>query len=121
MPDFWSVHRFPVQGATLREWTLTPEQITAWQDVYPHVDVDLELRKALAWVQANPQHQKTARGMMRFLVNWMHRAIDRGTFVKRTTVSEPWHCPHVVHCGHRKMCQNATLLHRPERATTEAS
>ena len=32
-----------------------------------------------------------------------------------------WNCPHVDRCGNREMCQNATLLHRPERATTEAS
>lgn len=45
-----------------------------WQEAYPGVNIRAELQRAALWLRANPAKRKTARGMPRFLVNWMSRA-----------------------------------------------
>lgn len=47
-------------------------QIASWQRDYPHIDVDLELRKARNWLEANPERRKTR--INAFVVNWLNRA-----------------------------------------------
>jgi hypothetical protein len=69
---------FPVVGAGGREWTLRERQVASWQDLYPTIDVLAEIRKAVAWLDANPGRRKTSAGMPKFLVNWLNRATDRG-------------------------------------------
>ncbi|MDW8100854.1 MAG: hypothetical protein RML36_15380 [Anaerolineae bacterium] len=68
---------FPCRG-TKRYWALTPSLLNHWQELYQELDVLAEAKKALAWVSANVNRRKTARGMPRFLVAWFNRAIDRG-------------------------------------------
>lgn len=55
---------------TLKFEGITVEQVKFWEQCYPDVDViDVILRKAPAWLDANPQkaHKKNWK---RFLVNW---------------------------------------------------
>ena len=52
---------------------------------------------------------------------WLHQGRWLDDTDRTEDTRERWVCPHVGRCGNREMCQNATLLHRPERATTEAS
>lgn len=59
-------------------WALTASRVAEWASLYPSLDVEAECRKALAWVSANPDRRKTAKGMPAFLVNWLNRAADRG-------------------------------------------
>lgn len=47
-------------------------QIASWQRDYPHIDVDLELRKARNWLEANPERRKVK--INAFVVNWLNRA-----------------------------------------------
>ncbi len=61
---------YPCSGP-IKEWTLTEAQVEEWQRLYPAVDVMQACRSALAWVNAN--HCKTAKGMTRFLQNWIER------------------------------------------------
>jgi hypothetical protein len=69
---------YPCQG-TPQTWPLTEAQLAEWRPLYrPGLDIEAECRKALAWVLANPGHQKTARGMKAFLVKWLNRTVDRG-------------------------------------------
>src|SRR5688572_4892260 len=99
---------FPTQGAC-KEWTLTDERIASWQTLYPQLDVLQQCRMARAWIEVN--HKKTARGMDRFLVNWLNRAVARGDVAKApVTQYSPWRCPHVDRCTHRQMCEAATIL-----------
>lgn len=65
---------FPTNGP-IRSWSLTQRQIDEWSGLYSGLDVLVECRKALAWVQAN--QRKTAKGMPRFLTSWLARACDR--------------------------------------------
>ena len=39
-------------------------------------DVVAEIRRAYEWILANPDRRKTAKGMRRFLFNWLSRAVD---------------------------------------------
>lgn len=64
---------FPVAGAP-GSWNLTVPQIAEWSELYPAIDIRAECRKALAWIKAN--HKKTAKGMERFLVNWLGKATN---------------------------------------------
>lgn len=66
---------YPCVGPT-PIWRLTADKLEQWRALYPNIDVELELRKALAWVQAHEKRRKTARGMERFLVGWLNRAVD---------------------------------------------
>lgn len=59
-----------------KTWTLTEPQLAGWQELYPTLDCLFECKKASAWLEANPQRRKTARGMSRFLLNWLNRAND---------------------------------------------
>jgi hypothetical protein len=70
---------FPVVGTDGPEWSLTQTQLNDWRGLFPNVDVWGEARKALAWVIANPDRRKTARGMPKFLVGWFSRTADRGS------------------------------------------
>ena len=69
-----SILEFPTNGP-IRSWSLTQRQIDEWSGLYSGLDVLVECRKALAWVQAN--QRKTAKGMPRFLTSWLARACDR--------------------------------------------
>lgn len=49
------------------------DQAAEWAKAYPAVNIDEELRRAKAWLDANPTKRKTKRGMPRFLVAWFSR------------------------------------------------
>jgi translation initiation factor IF-1 len=59
----------------VKSWPLTQLQIDEWATAYPGLDCLGECRKAQAWLGAN--QKKTAKGMPRFLVSWLGRAVDK--------------------------------------------
>ena len=67
---------FPTKGP-VRTWQATADQVARWRELYSGLDVRHELQKAHAWVLANPNRAKTARGMAGFVLNWLTRATDR--------------------------------------------
>ncbi|WP_297029094.1 hypothetical protein, partial [Thermogutta sp.] len=66
---------FPCDGPT-KEWRVTREVFFSLQEAFSTVDVVYEIRKAYEWILANPDRRKTAKGMRRFLFNWLSRAAD---------------------------------------------
>ncbi len=64
---------FPVRGRSAG-WTLDPAIADGWTDTYPDLDVSAELRKARAWIEANPRKRKSPAGMPKFLIAWLNRA-----------------------------------------------
>lgn len=54
------------------------EKIAFWKEVYPAVDVEQELRKMIAWCDANPTRRKTKRGIEKFINGWLSREQDKG-------------------------------------------
>lgn len=70
------------------EWVLSAEFLETLRECYPGVNVELQSKRAHAWVQANLSRRKTAEGMQKFLLNWM--AKELAEFKKRAkTVVEP--------------------------------
>lgn len=53
-------------------------KIEKWKIAYPAVDVEQELRKMGAWLDANPTKRKTKRGIDRFINTWLAKEQDRG-------------------------------------------
>ena len=97
---------FPTKGDW--PWVLPTEQLQAWTDLYPWLNVQQEVQKALAWVQANPSRRKTARGMPRFLVGWLNRATPIPAISKHRQEYDAWKqqgCPHTPRCPHFTACQ----------------
>lgn len=60
------------------EYTVDRIQVQEWQELYPAVDVEQELKKMKGWLNANPTKRKTRRGIMRFINNWLSREQDKG-------------------------------------------
>lgn len=71
---------FPTRGK-VDAFSVTEQDVAEYERLYSGLDVRCELRKALAWIRASPDRMKTAKGMPRFIVNWLNRAVDhaRGT------------------------------------------
>ncbi len=55
-------------------WKLMQSRVSKLQALFPSLDVLLECRKALQYVEDTPSKRKTASGMPRFLTGWMTRA-----------------------------------------------
>jgi hypothetical protein len=66
---------FPCQGK-VKEWRVPSDFYATLRTCYPAVDVAGELRKAFAWIVANPGRRKTASGMPRFLTSWLNKCVD---------------------------------------------
>lgn len=61
-----------IQAKDGQVFDLTVDQVDAWRQALPGVDVEDELRKAAMWHEAAlPSKRKTLRGMRAFLFNWL--------------------------------------------------
>ena len=67
----------PVIGSDGAQADIDGACVTEWQAAYPGIDAMQELRHMRQWLIANPTRRKTARGLSRFVVNWLGRAQDR--------------------------------------------
>ena len=52
---------------------ITQRQLAMWREIYDALDMEEELRKASAWLDAN----KRKIDIKKFLVNWLNKAQDR--------------------------------------------
>jgi hypothetical protein len=76
-PDEEPLLAFACDGPT-PTWSLLPSHVAKWSVAYPNLDVLAECRRAWSWIDDNPERRKTAKGMRKFLGNWLGRAQDRG-------------------------------------------
>jgi hypothetical protein len=58
-------------------WTMPRSLYDTLAKCYPAIELEDELRKAVAWCVTNSKERKTARGMPRFLNAWLARAQNR--------------------------------------------
>lgn len=79
---------FPVKHKTQKTWELPQSKLDEWRETFHGLDVLGELRKARQWCADNPVKRKTAKGMIRFLSNWISKANDRGSQGSKASVSE---------------------------------
>jgi len=63
---------FPAKGEP-KQWHLTPAKLAEWQGTFPDLDVLSTCRKALQWLRDNPEHGKTAKGMMKYIGGFLGR------------------------------------------------
>lgn len=59
------------------EYAVKAADIELWRDAYPAADIFAELKKMRAWLDANPQRRKTAKGIKRFITGWLEREQNR--------------------------------------------
>lgn len=74
-PPAPAVLSFPCDGKA-PTWSLTKPYLTELQELFPQLDVLAQARAALAWVKANPEKRKTAKGMPAFLTRWLTNETD---------------------------------------------
>ena len=59
------------------EWRPTVADIKEWREFYTGVDVVRELGRMRQWCISNPSKRKTARGVRRFVTNWLDSEQNR--------------------------------------------
>ena len=71
-------HRFEfsITGSEEREWYPPVELVQRLKTVFDTVAVEDELRKAALWTFTNASQRKTAKGMPKFLGNWLSKAAN---------------------------------------------
>jgi hypothetical protein len=72
---FLPTNRFETEGET---YPVSLDQIKAWEQIYPSVDIDTEIRKMIGWLDGNPKKRKTMAGVKRFANSWLSKAQDAG-------------------------------------------
>lgn len=75
-PPSPAVFDFPCDGKA-PSWPLTEAYLAELKALFPGLDVAQQARLALAWIKANPDKRKTARGMPAFLTRWLTKATDQ--------------------------------------------
>lgn len=123
--------QFPVVGQHGMTWQLSEAQVAEWATLFPNLSIPVEMRKALAWVRANPGRRKTGRGMAKFLVGWLTRATDghhgierrveeRGSSTRQLPAFDAT-CPHAepkCQSPGNWQCQQRTMLEDARKART---
>ena len=70
-----AIAELPVKAGK-QPYLVTTVAADEWRRLYPGLDVEAEIRKATAWLLANPTRRKTRTGIPRFLNSWLARAHD---------------------------------------------
>lgn len=66
----------PLNDKTHRK--ILKSEIEIWQDLYPAISVEQELRNMFGWLEGNPSRRKTKVGVNRFIQAWLGKAQDKG-------------------------------------------
>jgi hypothetical protein len=67
---------FELQTASGEAWRPVAAEVERWPRSYPGVDIPQEFARMRAWLISNPKKGKTAKGMARFVNNWLANAQD---------------------------------------------
>ena len=67
------------------EYAVTESQAAEWRAAYRELNVDAELLRMRAWLDAKPQNRKTRRGIGAFVVGWLNRSLERRQVQASTT------------------------------------
>ncbi|NAX17207.1 MULTISPECIES: helix-turn-helix domain-containing protein [unclassified Vibrio] len=66
----------PLKGKT-QSHAITQSELFEMRDLYPAVDVAQQIKNMIAWCNRNPTKQKTKRGVMNFVHNWLSKEQDK--------------------------------------------
>ena len=59
------------------EFAVCRKDIDEWQETFPGIDVEIELRVIRQWSVDNPQRRKTAKGIRKHISGWLAKEQDR--------------------------------------------
>lgn len=62
-------------------YQIVQSQVNHWQELYPAVDILLQLRKMLGWLESHPKNRKTRRGIMKFINSWLSSNQDKAATI----------------------------------------
>lgn len=85
------IYWMPLNDGT--DFEITQEQFDKWSQLYQSVNIDLELRKMIGWLDANKSKRKTRKGFLRFANGWISKVQDSGGskgFSQKQS-SDNWH------------------------------
>lgn len=68
--------QIPLNDGTF--WSVSAAMISHWQELYPAVDVEQQIRGMIGWCESNPKKRKTANGVSKFVTNWLAREQNWG-------------------------------------------
>lgn len=63
---------------TGEEYPVSQEMAAKWQELYPAVDVEQQLRNMRGWLEANTSRRKTRKGILKFINHWLADKQDKG-------------------------------------------
>ena len=65
------VAEIPLKDGSL--YPVTASEVERYEDLYPKVEVELEIQRMAEWSSANPTRRKTKAGIRAFINNWLSR------------------------------------------------
>ncbi len=68
---------------------VTQPDIDRYADLFGAVNVRAELKKMIAWCDANPRKRKTKQGVEKFIQNWLGREQDKGRYLPPEQAKTP--------------------------------
>lgn len=71
-----AVIQLPLNDNSL--YPIGKDDVKAWTELYPAVDVLQELRKMVGWLESHASRRKTKRGVRAFITGWLAREQDKG-------------------------------------------
>jgi hypothetical protein len=85
-------YSIPLKGGN--EYAVSADEIDDWQERYPAVEVEQEIRKMIAWCEANATRRKTEDMIPRFINGWLNRTLDNSSRrkVPENNSSRPVYC-----------------------------
>lgn len=73
------------------KYPVDEKQVCHWQELYPAVDVEQEIRKMIGWCEGNPNKRKTKNGVAAFINRWLAKEQDQPGS-KKVTDQRPTYC-----------------------------
>lgn len=62
----------PLKGGGVYDFT--EDELSEYKNLYPNIDVELQIRRAVKWCENNPARKKTKKGVGRFLSHWLNNS-----------------------------------------------
>jgi hypothetical protein len=98
---------------------VVPERFyAALVDAYPEMDTQAQMKRLVAWLEADPRRCKTRVGMPKFLNGCFARAQDSGSYPRKGVAAAPPKAPATVSADRQQMKDIATRVLSEKRGGT---
>lgn len=65
-------YKIPIKDKRQKFHPVTEEDIQHYQEFYPELNVDMQIRKMVMWCESNPNKIKTKTGVKSFITRWLN-------------------------------------------------